>query len=547
MAQIFNLKTSQSQLTSGNLGMSDMHYVQYSPTRDVSGANFPGGTQHIKFTTSGKRWWIPARTYLRLRAKLTDGQGNALVLADDAAPAMGLMASLFQSMEFRINGTVVSRITDYVAQIDALDKRTSKSKAWLDSAGASTNFYQSSFEERQFAVTDDGFHDKDSYYTDKYLLSDVGNAPGETLTFLDLATPNQVTILVGALVFSANGGAPIPDLSLHFKKGDKIYIEDGADKIQRIIGFASAATTNDTLNIEGPALTAVGAANLVAQVKTLSWQAKPSRRVDAQEFIWQPPLSIFKVDHAMPAGQYELVMYPQNSNVYEQLAFQSKYFEKISGVNAEDIHLVIDKMYLYVCQIEGIRVENMSYLLDLEEIQCQKRPVAASTGLHQEEFTVSAATCALTCAFQDNRAGSSTLHSPSLFRVNGQSHDELKLIRFYLNYAGDNRPKPDADPLYQITNWEDYTVQRYVDTMMYSGTFFNPGGCETIEEWHERGAYYHFVWPRDGTDRSTRVIANYSFHTALTHGSVLLFSKKKVVAGITIEKGNTIRVVMQDM
>ncbi len=552
MASLFKLKGAQSELSDANVGMSEMNFVQYAPSRDVTGANFPGGTQHIKFTTSGDRWWVPYRSYIRMRATMTRGDGTAIVLDSDAAPSMGLIASLFQSMEFRINGTVVSRISDYVAQIDALEKRTSKSKAWLDGVGGSSNFYQARYIDRQQVISSDGIDDPESFFTKHYMseAEAIATTPGETLSWLDLNTPNQVTFAVNdRIVFTPNGGTAIPDLRQHFKIGQKIFFFDNANKIRHITGFADTNQPYDTILVDGANVHGVVAANLVAQVKTLSQQPKISERAPGLEIIWQPPLSIFKVAHALPAGQYELVLNPQNSNVYERLAFESKHHDLTTGLAAENIKFTIDKMYLYVCQVKSRRVDNMSFLLDLDEITCQKRAVIASTGLQQEEFSVSPSTTALATAFQDNRAGSTTFLSPSLFRIGSQAHHELKLIRFYINYAGDNRPKPDADPSYKLAavNLEDFTKQRYMDTMIYSNALYESGGCETIQDWHERGAYYYFEWPRDGVDRSTRVIVNYSFNEAISNGSILLFNRLKKVASIKIENGNVVRVQVQEM
>ena len=141
MTSIFDLKTNVSELSSSNEGTSRMEYDQHPPTRDVVGNNFANGAIHFRFQTSGQKWWIPSRSYLRMRCRLTNGAGDQLTVAEGVAPNMGLMSSLFQSGEMRINDKVVSRIADFMPQVDALETRLTKSKSWIDSVGSATNFW----------------------------------------------------------------------------------------------------------------------------------------------------------------------------------------------------------------------------------------------------------------------------------------------------------------------------------------------------------------------------------------------------------------------
>ncbi len=50
-----------------------------------------------------------------------------------------------------------------------------------------------------------------------------------------------------------------------------------------------------------------------------------------------------------------------------------------------------------------------------------------------------------------------------------------------------------------------------METMINAGQLYRPGGCESFEEWLKRGAYYSWVWPRDGGDLSTRFHVNVAF------------------------------------
>jgi hypothetical protein len=119
------------ELSSTNQGTSRMEYEQHPPTRDVTLDNFPNGAIHFRFQTAGQKWWCPSRSYLRMRCQISKQNGTQLTSEDNIAPNMGLCASLFQSAEFRINDKTVSRISDFMPQIDALENRLNKSKSRL--------------------------------------------------------------------------------------------------------------------------------------------------------------------------------------------------------------------------------------------------------------------------------------------------------------------------------------------------------------------------------------------------------------------------------
>ena len=66
------------------------------------------------------------------------------------------MANLFQNMELRINDKTVSRVPNYVSQIEALENRLNKSQAQLNGIMSSTNFMQADFSDRQAQICSDG-------------------------------------------------------------------------------------------------------------------------------------------------------------------------------------------------------------------------------------------------------------------------------------------------------------------------------------------------------------------------------------------------------
>lgn len=542
---MFNLPQNVNQLKGSNNGVTEIRYNQYAPSRDVTDNNFSNGAIHIHFEVNGNEWWIPRKSYLKFRIQIRADDGATQLRQDqDVAPNMFLPSTLFQSMEFRIQGKTVSRISDNVAQTEALHLRMKKSKSWLDSIGKDLILSSPDQAERQQEISSNGIIT--SGIPERESLEGVTPAATAGLVWsqFDYVTPNRVQFTVAnLLIFTANGGRAIPDLREHFKIGQWVAFNDGAEKIRQITLVEAAQLT-----VSGAALTAVAAANLVNQVRFGKPTGKRSKRVMDYELIWKPCLSIFTQDKALPAGRYELILNPYASNQLKTRTIESNYANRVEGAG-NDFTSNISQMYFYGALVKGRRVQDYSYLIDLDETNCKVQNITGGTALSQEHFQVEPSTYALTLAFQDREEGNAanTLHSCTKFKVN--KGEELRLNRLFLNYANMNKPQPDADPDYVPASARDYTLQRYNDSMIYSGQYNNSGGCETLQDWQDRGPYYHFKWYKDGSDRSTQVTTNFSFSTALTadRGRVLLFNHYRKVASVRIENGMVVDVRTQEI
>lgn len=565
MTSIFDLKTNTDELSSTNEGTSRMEYDQHPPTRDVVDSNFANGAIHFRFQTSGQKWWIPSRSYIRTRFSLTKGDNTPIDTAFGVAPNMGLMSNLFQSAEMRINDKVVSRVADFMPQVDALETRLTKSKSWLESVGQSTNWWEEKQSLRLVEVASDGTVVKDT----------VAVAPAETIsTRVQMgfdaagggadAERNQVAYnaITGRLVYSqGTDGNGLANFGGQFQVGD-FFVFTGAiegapegvrDVKMEVLNIVNANTLD--VRSSGASEVVTDGRNDFIRVRPNPIAAPPSRRVQQFELTWTPPLSLFKIGHALPSGRYELVLNPQTSTSYQKRAIETILGQpsknpQLSGAgDPANFKLSVVNMYLYCATVEGPRADDITYLLDLEQTRCQSEKIS-TTDFQQVNFDVSPSTYALTVAYQDLRAGENTAISASKFKsyeaVNVPTvAQEQKLDRFFINYAGQNLPAPDADP--DFVAGKDYTIQRYVETQIYSGAYFDTGGAETIEEWHDRGSYYYFSWPRDGTDRSTRVNVHQKFNVGdVTNMRCLLFDHSKQVARVRVQDGHVVDVQIED-
>ena len=153
---MFNLITDRKQLPSSNGGIAQSSTLQFNPSRNVTENNFSSGRIVIPFSFSDTQWWVPGRSYLRMRCSLTKGDGTTqLTIEDGIGPNMSTMAGLFSSMELQLNGITVSRCNDLVALTNQVENRLNQSEAWQESCGVS-NFNQNRLDKRVNTVSSNG-------------------------------------------------------------------------------------------------------------------------------------------------------------------------------------------------------------------------------------------------------------------------------------------------------------------------------------------------------------------------------------------------------
>ena len=538
----------------GGEGLSRMDYTQLPPTRSVAGDNFSGGRMDFRFKMSGQKWWIPSKSYLRMRCELKKGDNTALDVDFGVAPNMGLMANMFQSCEMHINDKPVSKIGNYLAQIDALETRLNKSKSWLDSLGQTTNFWHPKQDVRLNSVARNGSRVSESPDDEVVTIdSDMtGYTAGTTVTLV-----HTTGVITFATAIPASS-------SVHWQVGD-YFVPTAGTGVAATAGVLNVrsrviAVAGNTITVEGIYPAAFGNADVrFSRIR----KGETARNASYFETVWQPPLSLFNIDHALPAGDYNLILTPQSAESFQKRAIESllgsaTLSAKLPGGAslATEFTINVVDMYLYVAHVDGPRADDMSYILDLKQTRCQSSNVT-SGDFTQKAFDVSPSTQKLTVAYQDVRAGTNTAISSSKFRsyeagATPSSAQELLLNRFYINYAQQSLPAPDAQPSYiaqtGLTAGTDYTVQRYVDNQLYSGAWFDSGGTETLEEWRERGAYYHFAFPRDGTSRDTIVNVHQQFNGAdVANMNILLFDHYNQAGRVVIEDGRVTEVDVVDL
>ena len=98
----------------------------------------------------------------------------------------------------------------------------------------------------------------------------------------------------------------------------------------------------------------------------------------------------------------------------------------------------------------------------------------------------------------------------------------MNLTSLQLTYA--NCTKPSTRWAGDYGSGVNQIQQRYNDSLGESGMLMSSGGSETLENYIERGAYYHYSFTRDAEDRSTQVQLSTTFSTLEAGANIFICS-----------------------
>lgn len=521
MNSIFDLNTDGTVIGST---ISDFNYEQIAGDRTYNDSNFATGSQYFRWEKDGINWWLPSHSYFRLRFQLGKSADTSLSITDGISPAMGFMSNMYQSGEFLINNKQVNKITDFLPEISALKTRQTKSGPWLNGIGRTINFWNADFTERLDDVTDNSTKSGIYYAID---LLDLG-----------YIAVNTTTIAVDTGILTIEDGATADSLPTGvLLVGDEIEIESAVAnvgtlryRISEVIGEAVDTATYQLDNIQTIAKAAETytiAPVTIYRKKTLE---SKDRNVLNIEVLWKPPFSIFDIEHALPSGKYSIKLDVASGSTYKTLSIEST---GSATKTTSDFVLTVDSLYFYVATMSGPRVDNMTYYLDLDDIEVLYDPVTQDATQEQKVFTVNKNTRGLTVAFADKTTRTDTRYTPTKFKV--QSDKDLNLTQLQISYASQNKPSVRED--FEYSDGKDFIQQKYIDSYLNNNLFFDTAGPESFDEWITRGPFYHFDFQKDSTDQSTQAIVRYKFSSGGTSANILLFQHFKTIVKVVIAGG----------
>jgi hypothetical protein len=632
---MFNLP--QSPIPIADTGIVGYRMIDLST--GLNSENFTQNTHTFRFTVDGNTYWIPQRSYIRIRAQFKKKVNNVekqIGRGDAVAPAYGFCSTLFQSLQHDMSGSTVSSITSYVPQIDALRYRTGKSDAWRKTMGPLTNAY-GDFVTRQNLILRRSINEEDAkvirYSKASFIqtpgtttmrnAADTGNLTSNwtaneakfTVTETTrhswtaddvLLSGNSGTYAVNAgieagtavsliTVSKSSGGAPeytwkgfkdrvdIGDYINVYYRQDlengqtdlKIWAIDGSGAITgnaeariarlpqgtmsvpqhslrsrvKIVGFYDDDKSLVVWPYLPPLVTATTNFNFEIEHVHEKYDSVPATEV---EFLWSPPLSMWQdIPHGIPASIHELRLTP------------SQEWQKNCMETTQDIpetikyDTVIKEMKLFISVVDGPLAGTSDgkgqYVLNVSDWVCNAQQASAtdSQSLRLATYDVHASTTQLAFALQNTSTSNSYKNPVSRLIGDRVKRNDLKLKRFFVQYAGQQRPTPDSDSTLEIKedpkedkNW---FTQRWYETLINTNAMYNPGGVESMQNWLSLGPYYYFNWPKPPTDISTRVSFNYTLDNKDEVLNILLFSKSNTAHLISLSNGRVVGVETQNI
>lgn len=515
------------------------YYQQVQSLRDLTKDNFPNGQIRFHWSIPAHKSWNPALSFYVIRhsfdikfeyslqqnfgaGNVTTTkryQGDSLGVIDGIAPTLFFNDSLWQQIEMRINGTKINKQDNYCHQIAALKHRMCpepKNQTMND-----FNFHQTSFVDRAKRVgyggnIEQGYVDLLNYKqvtaNDMTVNWNAGAGGSTVVTFVNAANCNH-WVSIGDRM-SIRGSPPDVIVNIKWVKGRVIATTANTVTIE---GFIEAGSTSSAL---GGAVVLQPDQGYIHHTGEGTADSSKYKGHKIFETIWKPKLGFFGIDQWLPGGEYELILTPFPGSQLLLNAIEWKGPHLFSKAVTPQYSIL--NMYMNLCMCD---TKSSIKTIKFYETRCQAKTINVSS-LSQKQLVINKKTTALTLTYQDNRINNSYKLLSSLFKFGDTNsiykNDELKLGRFYIHYDGRTLPNPIPDMRYDQTTGNfgvtraNLLQQRYWESQFYKLAIFDD--IETFDQWIERGAFYHFQWPRQNMGATEVQISqefNYTFPDGL--------------------------------
>ena len=267
-------------------------------------------------------------------------------------------------------------------------------------------------------------------------------------------------------------------------------------------------------------------------------------------FIWQPALGIFDSSVPLGAGEYDIQLNPsqdyQTAGVDSGNAIVAETYIKDKTAGLRHFELVVNNIRFYACLVRANIPSSGTERFQLMEMAVQSTNVAKNTTAINEEVNLPSSTRAVSLFLQDATAGKHTAIPPSKFHVTGPVAlpiSACQLQSYQIQYANITKPTVMYDSKYSAT--ENTLQQRYINTALETGGFFNDSGFETYEEWLERGPLIHETFIKAADNLATRAQVQLNYSAGVSEASRLfVVAHHSTVVEVTRSNGMITNVIV---
>ena len=473
-------------------------------------------------------------------------------VADGVAYADHFGSTLYNNAFFRAGNSDVSLITQYIPQAGVLKSRLDKSFAWSKSIGRIVTQDDADFERRRQYVSLDGkFHDdglKPLQYTERVRVTSSGVPPVGPFTDTWEYT-SDINILEYNMIADSTAATNLYTTGIQV--GDVIQLGTSIDLATNQYYAISAIISGPIYNTTSYALTVTAPNNLrfvfrVTPVRNTSstsfipvvggdfkiWAAHdPACGFNKTQIMFQPPIGIFSEANAISGGDFKISLNPSPNYQVNGIQSLRALQPFLSDNSLGDFKLVINDVKFYVATIKSDVSPTGVIPLSLVEMAVLNKTMNSSVGSQNLDFTVPPSTLAITVFVQGANAGTTTTIPATKFYFQGDKGDTTTSTN--VNGISDALIDNSANNLQQIQvtygsitktqtlynsafyNSTDVgvnqNIQRFLQSIQYSGKIVSDGGSECQPQYLERGNYWHFDFSKDKNDTSSYVNVQLGF------------------------------------
>jgi len=253
------------------------------------------------------------------------------------------------------------------------------------------------------------------------------------------------------------------------------------------------------------------------------------------QVMFQPPLGIFSEANAISGGDFKISLNPSPS--YATNGIQTLLpmtAGTLAGQVPFDYQLLIKNVKFYVATIKSDVSPTGVIPLTLVEMAVLNKTLNPSGGLQNLDFTVPPSTLAITVFVQGGDAGTQTVIPATKFYLQGDGSEANKNstdvntvtgipVGLYNNIANDvaniqvtygsiTKTQTLYSSGYSSDVGVNNNVQRFLQSIQYSGKITSEGGAESQPQYLERGNYWHFDFSKDKNDTSSYVNVQIAFN-----------------------------------